>query len=73
MDFQCLGHPTGYLYIIILRNKCTYLHVNVHVGLSKYRIYSVTLLNNESTVGADASVEALKLYDMKLLTLAKGV
>ncbi len=27
-------------------------------------------LNNESTTGADASVEALKLYDMKLLTLA---
>ena len=26
--------------------------------------------NNGSTVGADASVEALKLYDMKLLTLA---
>ncbi len=25
---------------------------------------------NESTAGADASVEALKLYDMKLLTLA---
>ena len=26
--------------------------------------------NNESTTGADASVEVLKLYDMKLLTLA---
>ncbi len=26
--------------------------------------------NNESTAGTDASVEALKLYDMKLLTLA---
>ncbi len=26
--------------------------------------------NNGSTVGADASVEALKVYDMKLLTLA---
>ena len=26
--------------------------------------------NNESTAGADASVEALKLYDIKLLTLA---
>ena len=25
---------------------------------------------NESTAGADTSVEALKLYDMKLLTLA---
>ncbi len=25
---------------------------------------------NESTAGADASVEALNLYDMKLLTLA---
>ena len=26
--------------------------------------------SDESTAGADASVEALKLYDMKLLTLA---
>ncbi len=26
--------------------------------------------DNESTAGADASVEALKLYDVKLLTLA---
>ncbi len=26
-----------------------------------------TLHTNESTVGADASVEALKLYDMKVL------
>ncbi len=26
--------------------------------------------STESTAGADASVEALKLYDMKLLTLA---
>ncbi len=25
---------------------------------------------NESTAGADASVKSLKLYDMKLLTLA---
>ncbi len=27
------------------------------------------LFNNESTAGADASVEALKLYDMKLYRL----
>ncbi len=27
-------------------------------------------INNESTAGADASVEVLKLYDIKLLTLA---
>ncbi len=27
-------------------------------------------MKNESTAGADASVEAQKLYDMKLLTLA---
>ncbi len=30
----------------------------------------MTTINNESTAGADASVEALKLFDMKLLTLA---
>ncbi len=29
-----------------------------------------TTLQNESTAGADTSVEALKLYDMKLLDLA---
>ncbi len=30
----------------------------------------MSAVSNESTAGADASVEALKLYDMKLLTLA---
>ncbi len=33
------------------------LYLNLHV-------------HNESTVGADASVKSLKLYDMKQLTLA---
>ncbi len=31
---------------------------------------SMETTSDESTAGADASVEALKLYDMKLLTLA---
>ncbi len=39
-----------------------------------YSIYAIIVNNGfystRSTVGADASVEALKLYDMKLLTLA---
>ncbi len=39
---------------------------NVHSPLTEYG----TWYKNESTAGADASVEALKLYDMKLLTLA---
>ncbi len=33
-------------------------------------IHFASKINIESTAGADASVKALKLYDMKLLTLA---
>ncbi len=43
-----------------------YKHVNLHVHVSTWGEY----LKKLSTAGADASVEALKLYDMKLLTLA---
>ncbi len=39
-------------------------------GISKRQLELVHHCDNESTAGADASVEALKLYDMKL-TLAQ--
>ncbi len=46
-----------------------------HIVAAKNNVYFKrpeieAMVSNESTTGADASVEALKLYDMKLLTLA---
>ncbi len=64
MDFRCLGHPTDLQ--CGSESKAAKIANDTDQWCTIFLVAFDIADENESTAGADASVEALKLYNMKL-------